>query len=242
MTNQRLAGKRLLITGAASGIGRATALRVASGGANVALIDWDADGVAEVAEACTAKGARAMWWQCDVSDELNVSDVVARAEAFLGGLDVLVHIAGISRAQDVNVDDVTRELWDQVLSVNLTGTFNVIKHATAHLEQSRGAIIMTGSGAGVYGGHRSAPYAASKGGMNGLMLALEEPLRARGIRINNVAPGSVDTPMLRQHNDHARVDARRVARLTQAPGAIAAIMAFLASDSAAAVRGVVRTW
>ena len=239
----RLADKRILIVGAASGIGRATAVRVAAEGARAALFD-----VAEDADALLGDcGPDARYWRCDVSDEQQVEPSVAEAVEWLGGLDAVLHVAGIVRDRLVPVDELATELWTKVLDVNLTGPFLIAKHATPHLERSRGVLVLTGSGAGIFNGHSSLAYGTSKGGVHGLALTLEEPLRARGIRVNDVAPGGVATPLLEPTPGDRTPAAQPPARdkppaeLTS-PDEVAAIMAFLASDEASAVRGTVRTW
>lgn len=233
-TTARLAGRRVLVTGAASGIGRATAIRVAEDGADVALVDVH-DGES-VARRCRDVGGRAMFFGCDVSDEQAVHDMVDAAVSWLDGLDAVLHVAGIVGDRDSPVDALAAADWDSVIGVNLTGAFHLAKHAVPHLERSAGALVLTGSGAGIWNGHVSVAYGASKGGLHGLALTLEGPLRERGIRVYDVAPGAVDTPLLR------RVAASPPTKPLVPPEQIAAIMAFLASDDAMAVRGTVRTW
>lgn len=236
----RLAGKRLLVTGAASGIGRATALRMAAESGDIALLDLQAGD--DAAAECEALGVRARFWACDVSSEPAVAAAVEQATRWLGGLDAVVHVAGIVGLQDVQVDALGQDDWDPVMAVNVTGAFLVSKHTTPHLERTSGVLVLTGSGAGIWVGHRSVAYGASKGGLHGLALTLEGPLRARGIRVNDVAPGAVDTPLVRSLSGDARVDENRRKRLIIAAEKVASLMAFLASDDASAVRGTVRTW
>lgn len=230
----RLAGRRILVTGAASGIGRATAIRVADDGADVALVDVHDGGA--VAERCLTAGRRAQFFGCDVSDQDAVRAMVDAVASWLGGLDAVLHVAGIVGDRYSPVDALAAADWDAVIGVNLSGAFHVAKHVVPHLERSAGVLVLTGSGAGIWNGHVSVAYGASKGGLHGLALTLEGPLRERGIRVYDVAPGAVDTPLLR------RVAASPPTKPLVPPEQIAAIMAFLASEDAMAVRGTVRTW
>lgn len=238
----RLTGKRCLVVGAASGIGRATSVRLAADGADVALVDVQPGDA--VQRECATSDVRARFWGCDVSDETAVAATITYAVDWLGGLDAVLHVAGIVGDRDSEVDTLARVDWDDVMSVNLAGPFLVAKHTTAHLERTSGVLVLTGSGAGIWNGHRSVAYGASKGGLHGLAMTLEGPLRSRGIRVYDVAPGAVDTPLLRtdSESDRARVSANRAAGQLVPPEKIASIMAFLVSDDASAVRGTIRTW
>lgn len=236
----RLAGKRLLVTGAASGIGLATARRAAAEGADLALFDVQ-DGRDAAAE-CAACGVRARSWACDVGVESSVAPAVGQAADWLGGLDAVLHVAAIVGVRDVEVDSLELDDWERVMTVNVAGAFLVAKYTTPHLERTSGALVLTGSGAGIWGGHRSLAYGASKGGLHGLALTLEAPLRARGIRVNDVAPGAVDTPLVRSLDGDARVDEAVANGRVIAADQVASIMVFLASAEASAVRGTVRTW
>jgi NAD(P)-dependent dehydrogenase (short-subunit alcohol dehydrogenase family) len=233
-----LEGRRVVVTGAASGIGAATAVGAAAAGAAVAILDRG--DLTTTAANCRAHGGPVVELSCDVSDPEAVEAAFAATDAQLGGIDAVLHVAGVLGRPRAEVDDLDFADWALVRSVNLDGVFLVAKAAVPRLERSGGALVLTGSGAGVFNGHNSPAYAASKGGLHGLMLALEEPLRARGIRVNALAPGAVDTPML----DAARAAAGRTAPtkvLTPAED-VASILVFLASPAAAAVRGTVRTW
>lgn len=231
----RNAGRRVLVTGAGSGMGLATVNRLVEEEARVA--GWDVRPPDQL-----ANGVR--WWRCDVSDGEAVAAAMAETVSWLGGLDAVVHVAGIIAGSGAPVDQLQRADWNSVIDVNLTGPYLVAHFATPYLERSHGALILVGSGAGIYNAHRSVPYAASKGGLHGLAITLEEPLRARGIRVIDIAPGSVDTPLLRAQSGQSdqEIDARRAAgEIIDAP-AVAHLMAFLVSDEASAVRGTIRTW
>lgn len=235
----------MVVTGAAAGIGRATAVRVADEGARTALLD-----VAEqpdVVDAITRSGGHARYWRVDVSDEAAVAAAAPEVVAWLGGVDALLHVAGVMRGQQVPVGDVPAELFDEVVGVNLRGSFLVVKHLAAELEAAGGAIVLTSSHGGVLEGSGSVPYGASKGGVHGLALTLERALEPRGVRVTEVAPGAVDTELFRrsvQEGMARNPDARLLEaaqRRTVTPEGVAAVMTFLASDDGSAVRGVVRT-
>lgn len=234
----RSQGLKVVVTGAASGIGLATVDRLLGDGARVLAVDlaWPDDHrLLTVAETRTA--------QCDVGDEDAVSSTLAAAATWLGGIDAVVHVAGTIRANRQQVDDVARSDWDAVLGTNLTGAYLVAKHAVRYLERTSGALILVGSGAGVFNPHGSVPYAASKGGLHGLAITLEAALHRRGVRVVDVAPGAVDTPLLRRQSaEPEQIDDRVAAGKIIGADKVAALLAFLASPDASAVRGTLRTW
>lgn len=241
MTGQ-LEGRRVVVTGAAAGIGRATAERVIKDGATVAIADISADDwSAEAAE------GQARYWQLDVADPAAVSTFAASAEAWLGGVDVVIHVAGIMAGQQCDVADLDLETWDQVLDVNLRGTFLVVRAFAAALRRTKGALVLTGSYGGVIQPSGSLPYGASKAGIHGLSLTLDAMLGRDGVRVNEVLPGAVDTPLYRGSVEEAlrRTGDEDLGRRLSAdlgePSGVAAIMAFLASGDADYVRGAIRT-
>jgi 3-oxoacyl-[acyl-carrier protein] reductase len=227
----RLAGKRALVTGAARGIGLATARRLAAEGARVAGVDLD-HGEAELSLVA------------DVADEGAVEHAFAEAVATFGGLEVIVvNAATQDVGSDSRADRLALEVWQRTLDVNLTGAFLTAKHgARALLAAGGGAIICTASPAGTYG---IAPgldaYSASKAGVFGLVRVLAADYARDGIRVNGVLPGLTDTPM----NDWWRNDGvRRAAAAESVPMGrigtaeeVAAVIAFLASDEASYVTG-----
>ena len=149
-----LSDRRVLVTGAASGIGRATVARLVAGGARVAGFDVAAS------DASGHDGLR--HWRVDVSDETSVSAAVPDAVAWLGGLDVLVHVAGIMGAQRVPIDEVPVEVWDQVIAVNLRGTFLMSKHVIPQFAPGTGALVLVSSVAGVFFASGSFPTAPAR--------------------------------------------------------------------------------
>ena len=154
-----LSGKRIIVTGAATGIGRSTAIRVSANGAKVAAFDVnDTDGAATISD-INESGGDARYWHVDVRDETAVAGAVAAAETWLGRIDVLIHVAGILQGAGVELDEFPEDIWDTVLDVNLRGTFTVSKYVTAIMKkQGAGVIILTASGAGVLGGSSSYAY------------------------------------------------------------------------------------
>ena len=252
-----LDGKRIIVTGAATGIGRATALRCAAYGARIAAFDInDTDGRQTVA-AITQTGAEARYWRVDVADDSAVAAGVTAAAGWMGGVDALLHVAGIIQATMADIDDVAVETWDRVIDVNLKGSFLMAKHVAGVMKQAgRGVIVLTASGAGVTGGSASIPYAPSKGGVHGLTLVLAMHLASFGIRVNEVCPGKIETPLIAAGRDQVfRHTGRRPAAPAPdgggspflfegnlgAPEGVAEIYAFLASDQADYVRGSVFT-
>jgi NAD(P)-dependent dehydrogenase (short-subunit alcohol dehydrogenase family) len=252
-----LDGKRIIVTGTASGIGRAVALRVAAGGARVAAFDrHEAAGAATVA-AITAAGGTARHHTVDVAQEETVAAATDEAVAWLGGLDAVLHVAGVISGIMQDIEDLTGAVFDHVQDVNLKGSFLVAKHAARIMKpQRRGVIVLTASGAGVVGGSASIAYAPSKGGVHGLAMALAQHLAKYGIRVNDVCPGKVDTAMISAGREEAfRNTGHRPAppqpdgsgspflyegNLSD-PAGVAEVFAFLASDRAALVRGSIFT-
>ena len=244
-----LEGKRILITGAATGIGRATTIRVASEGAAVAALDLNDERAASTLKTVADAGGRARYWHVDVTREQEVRHAVDGAAEWLGGgIDVLLHLAGILKGAHVDVTQLSEEIWDSVIDVNLKGSFLVVKHVATHMmRQGRGVIVLTSSGAGVLGGSSSFAYGSSKGGTHGLAMVLDQHLSGHGIRVNDILPGSLNTPLkvaateesYRNTGDKEAYD-RTIGGMSS-PDGVAAVLAFLASDDASYVRGSIRT-
>jgi NAD(P)-dependent dehydrogenase (short-subunit alcohol dehydrogenase family) len=236
----RLAGKAALVTGAASGIGAACAARFAAEGARVVGLDRSGDGDAAWREAAAAGAVLVLG---DVRDEAVAERAVAVATATFGGLDVVVNAAGIAGGGPVHL--LALEEWRRVLDVNLNGTFLVCKHATAAmLERGGGSIVNVASIEGLEGSEGGSAYNASKGGVVLLTKAMAMDYARRGIRVNAVCPGFIETPLLRAVFDDmgladfkAKVaDAHQLGRLGRAEEVAAAAL-FLASDDASFVTG-----
>jgi NAD(P)-dependent dehydrogenase (short-subunit alcohol dehydrogenase family) len=239
--DRRFEGRRALVTGAARGIGRATAERLAAEGARVAVLDVDGDGATATADAL---GDGAMALVADVAEEPAVERAFAAVGQAWGGLDVVVANAATQLiGRDARADRLDVEAWQRTVDVNLTGAFLTVKHAArAMLANRGGAIVCTGSPAGHYG---LAPgldgYSATKAGVSGLVRVTAIDFAGEGIRVNGVLPGITETPMNDWWLDDARARAEAVARIPLGrparPAEIAAVVAFLASDDAAYVTG-----
>jgi len=240
-----LAGKRALVTGAASGIGRAAAVRFAAENARVALLDVDEEALAAAVGAC---GSDALALPADVSDEAAVSAAFGEAVTRWGGLDVVVADAATQLVgRDDVVERVELDVWQRTLDVNLTGAFLTAKHGVrALLAAGGGTLVCVGSPAGQYGIARGlTAYSASKAGVVGLVKVLAADYAAAGIRVNAVFPGITETPMnaAAMAEGAAWDELLRAIPLGRAGTAeeVAAVIAFLASDEASYVTGAVWT-
>jgi NAD(P)-dependent dehydrogenase (short-subunit alcohol dehydrogenase family) len=236
-----LNGKHALVTGAARGIGLATAQRLASEGARVALVDIDA-------ETLTNAAAGALALHADVRDEDAVRDAFERASAAFGGLDIVVANAAIQLVdRDDRADRLERAVWRETVDVNLTGAFLTAKHgARALLAAGGGAIVCIASPAGTHGIARGLQaYAASKAGIVGLVRTMAADFAGDAIRVNAVLPGITETPMNRWWIDDPALREQVLAPVPLARAAraeeIAAVAAFLASDDASYVTGALWT-
>jgi len=243
---QSLAGKRAIVTGGASGIGRATALLFAQAGAAVAVVDVNEAQGQAVAEEIVRSGGQAIFIRCDVTQAEDCERAVQQTVAQLGGLDVLFNNAGIIRRADVV--DTTEVEWDQVMAVNVKSIFLMCKYAVPIMAKAGGgSIINTGSGWGLKGGRNAVSYCASKGAVVNMTRALAIDHGAHNIRVNCVCPGDTDTPMLRHEAQHlgqsegqflAEAADRPLRRLGQ-PSEIAEAVFYLASDAASYVTGAI---
>jgi NAD(P)-dependent dehydrogenase (short-subunit alcohol dehydrogenase family) len=234
---------RALVTGAASGIGRATAILLAGRGAAVACLDVNADGLAETAAAI---GERALPIPCDVTDLAAVEIAVSQAAADLGGLDAVANVAGVGDFTG-DVAEIAPEEWARVLAINLTGPFHVSRAAIPHLRAAGGAIVNVSSQFGLVGCLASPAYCASKAGLIGLTRAMAIDHTEEGIRVNCVCPGPVDTPMLAWTDatpeltarERGRTQGRNLSGRSGRPEEIAATIAFLLSDDVGFMSGSV---
>jgi 3-oxoacyl-[acyl-carrier protein] reductase len=237
-----LEGRVAVVTGASRGIGKAVAARLAEGGADVALIARGLEGVeAAAAEArARAPGRRIVSRACDVASSKDVAAMIGALEEELGRIDILVNNAGITR--DNLLLRMSEEEWDDVMQTNLKGLFNLSKAAARHMLRNRwGRIINITSIVGLIGNAGQTNYAASKGGVIAFTFSLARELASRGITVNAVAPGLIETDMTAAMPDEARkafTERIPLGRLGK-PEDVAEIVMFLASPSASYITGEV---
>ena len=240
MTTPRLLHKVSLITGAAQGIGLATALKFAAEGAIVVVCDLQQTGVDDAVAQCRALGAMAEGYVMDVTQRTQVDAVLARVQAQFGRIDVLVNNAGIT--QDARLQKMTLEQFDRVVDVNLRGVFHCAQAVADHMvAQGSGVILNASSVVGIYGNFGQTNYAATKFGVIGFTKTWSRELGPKGVRVNAVAPGFITTPMVAAMPEkilqelQAKVPLKRLGR----PEEIANVYAFLASDEASYINGAV---
>lgn len=236
----RLHNKISLITGAAQGIGLATALKFAKEGATVIVCDVKQAGVDEAVKQCRALGAQAVGYVMDVTQRSMIDAVVGKVKDQFGRIDVLVNNAGIT--QDARLQKMTLEQFDKVIDVNLRGVFHCAQAvADTMVAQGSGVILNASSVVGIYGNFGQTNYAASKFGVIGFTKTWSRELGPKGVRVNAVAPGFVATHILDTIPEkvlkemEAHVPLKRLGR----PEEIANVYAFLASDEASYVNGAV---
>ena len=234
-----LEGKIALVTGAAKGIGKAIALALAADGAAV-IVNYNGskDRAEQTVEEIKALGADAIAYQCNVADTKAVDDMIKEIIRIYGRLDILVNNAGITR--DNLIMKMTEEDFDAVINANLKGCFNTIKAVSRQmLKQRSGRIINLASVSGILGNAGQANYAASKAGIIGLTKTMARELASRGITVNAVAPGFVDTDMTQTLSDSIKAAATAQIPLGHfgRPEDIASMAAYLASEKASYITG-----
>lgn len=238
---KRYAEKRALVTGAASGIGRATAIRLASEGAFVFCVDVDAAGAKATMETIVGEGGRAASGEVDISDLAACEAVASRAASELGGLDVLANVAGVLRPGHTLEQDPAE--FQRTVAINLTGTFFMCRAALPSLLEGGGAIVNIASAAALQGVPYNAAYCASKAGVVGLTRSLASEYARRDVRVNCICPGGVSTPMTAAGFPVENIDVALFARVAPQmpkigqPEEIAALVAYLGSDEAGYMTG-----
>ena len=236
----RLKNKVSIITGAAQGIGLATALKFAEEGATVIVCDMKPEGVDAALAMVRARGAQAQGYAVNVTDRVGLDAMAAAVKAHYGRIDVLVNNAGITK--DARLQKMTLEQFDAVIDVNLRGVFHCTQAVlAAMLAQGSGVILNASSVVGIYGNFGQTNYAAAKFGVIGFTKTWARELGPKGIRVNAVAPGFVETPILATIPDKVLQQMREQVPLHRLgkPEEIANVYAFLASDEASYVNGAV---
>lgn len=239
-----LSGKRALITGGASGIGRATAKLFARRGAGICIADVDAAAGQGVADEIIIEGGRAIFVRCDVSSAVECQSAVQQMVAEFGGIDILFNNAGIIRR--ASVVDTTEDEWDRVMAVNVKSVFLLGKCVVPHMDKEGGGVIINiSSGWGLVGGRNAASYCASKGAVVQLTRAMALDHGAQRIRVNCICPGDTDTDMLR--NEAQQLGETEDAFLAEAadrplqrvgmPEDIAQAALYLASEASSFITG-----
>ncbi len=238
-----LDGKRLVITGAASGIGRATSILAAAEGARVVAVDIAA-GVEETVREIRTAGGDAVAVEADVADEAQVAGFIRRCIDEFGGLDGVYANAGVSGGRK-SLTELTVDDWQRTLAVNTVGVFLAVKHAVPHLTaQGSGALLCTASVAGLRANAGGVAYSASKAGVISIVQTVAYQLYGTGVRINAICPGLIETGMTRPTFDRARdrgsedrIGQINPTRRAGQPIEIAQMACFLLSDRASYVNG-----
>jgi NAD(P)-dependent dehydrogenase (short-subunit alcohol dehydrogenase family) len=238
---RRFENKVVLISGAASGIGAATAERLADEGASLLVCDVQREALEAQAKKVEEKGVEVHAMLCDVSNPAEVEETVAATIARFGKLDVLCNVAGI--LQFGHTHEYALEDWNRIIGVNLTGTFLMCRAALPHLLETRGNIVNMGSTAGLRGHPWTCAYSASKGGVHALTAGIAIEYGRQGLRANTVCPGSIETPITKAFELPEGADRKLVYRIMpldepRGPETVASTVAFLASDDAAHINGV----
>jgi NAD(P)-dependent dehydrogenase (short-subunit alcohol dehydrogenase family) len=232
-------GNTVLVVGAARGIGRSTALAFADEGANVAVADINGAGAKETADLVAEKGGQVASFECDITNKASCDELVGAVVEAFGRLDVLANVVGWS--DTTYFVDETPEYWDRIVGINLMGPIYLCRAALGPMiEQGSGAIVLTSSDAGKVGTKGETVYAAAKAGVIGFVKSLAREVTFHNVRVNAIAPGPTDTPLLWEQGDQTIIDKmirtipmKRVARPEEQADAIV----FLASDRASFITG-----
>jgi NAD(P)-dependent dehydrogenase (short-subunit alcohol dehydrogenase family) len=239
----RFTDRVVLVTGAASGIGQATAARFGVEGGVTACLDVNEAGAKATADSIVAAGGRAHAWELDVTDADAVDRVVAGVAEELGPPAICCNIAGVgrfARSEEQPVEDFRR-----IIEVNLIGTFAVSRACLPHLLRVGGCIVNISSSAGIFGQPYNAAYCASKGGVSLMTRAMAVEYNRRGVRVNAVAPAGIDTPITKDFGFVEGSDMREYMKMMPptgemgTPEMVASTIAYLASDEASYITGVI---
>jgi meso-butanediol dehydrogenase/(S,S)-butanediol dehydrogenase/diacetyl reductase len=241
-TGHRFADKVAVVTGAGSGIGRAVASRLAKEGARVAALDLAADNLASAVATITEDGGTATAYSCDVTSETSVNKTVAALADELGAPTVVCNVAGIGGFY--NTADMPTEQWERILAVNLTGPFLICRATLPFLLEHGGSIVNVASNTALMGQAYSAAYCASKAGLLMFSKALAAEYLSRGVRVNVIAPGGVDTPLIGTFDLPEGADFKELRKMMtpmgfSTPSEIAASVAFIASDESSYTTGAI---
>jgi NAD(P)-dependent dehydrogenase (short-subunit alcohol dehydrogenase family) len=235
---RRFEDRTVVVTGAASGIGRATAIRFGSEGAHVACLDVNEAGALRTVETIASAGGGATAYACDISDPEQVAATTRRLIADLGDPHVLCNIAGVVAANAL--EDMAFDEWQRVIGVNLSGTFLMCQALLPSLKRTGGNIVNTGSRLGVQGRAYRTAYCASKGGVHLLTKALALEVAEHGVRVNAVLPGATRTGLMQSSaasDPKMAVGAANLPLGMGEPEDVAATIAFIASDEARYMTG-----
>ncbi|MGK9269636.1 glucose 1-dehydrogenase [Williamsia muralis] len=242
MTHDEFAGKVAFVTGAAGGIGRATAIAFAAAGADVAVTDINLDELARTVELIEQHGVRALGTGCDVTNGDGIESALAKTIDSFGRLDIAFNNAGVEQPVAPLVD-IPEHDWDRLVATNLKSVFLCMKHQIPHLlSNGGGSIVNTSSGAGVIGIRGQSAYTAVKHGVIGMTKSAALDYAAQGIRINAICPGIIETPMMDRFSGgtpegRARVIAQEPVGRMGRPEEVASAVLWLSSDLGAFTTG-----
>jgi NAD(P)-dependent dehydrogenase (short-subunit alcohol dehydrogenase family) len=241
----RLAGRVAMVTGGGGGIGQATAQALAGQGASVVLVDIDGDRVGAAAESIVDAGGTAIGAQADVADETSVTSAVALAVRTFGRLDILHNNAALTDSDflsgDTSVTEMTLEVWNRTIAVNLSSQMLTCKHAIPEMvKNGGGSIINMSSGASLSGDRTRTAYGVSKAGVNALTMYVATAHGKQGVRVNTIVPGLILTDAVRAHLSDDLVNSLSGSTLTPylgQPSDVADLVVFLASDESRYITG-----
>ena len=246
----QLENKVAVITGGSTGIGAASAILYTRAGAKVVIGDINVEDGEQTEASIKSEGGVAKFVRTDVTVKAEVAKLMEITDEAFGRLDVLVTAAGVLRGPGMRVDQFDDATFDDVIDVNLKGTFLAVKHATPLMERSGGGVMLCiASGAGVRGGSSSVAYGSSKGAVNGLVLTVTSQLAPLNIRVHTICPGSIATPLklgqiaesAKQAGQDPDEAVKQARRSLGEPMGVAKVLTFLASDDADYVRGPIDT-